>query len=72
MEKFVIGLAIGGVVGAMIVANNQKMRMLVKKAQDEAQEKIDAFVEEKMGKLCNASESAEEDSATASRGKKRK
>ncbi|MBE5745576.1 MAG: hypothetical protein E7355_05545 [Clostridiales bacterium] len=48
MEKFAIGFVMGSVIGALLVANNQKMRALVKKAQDEAQEKIDAFMEEKI------------------------
>ena len=33
MEKFLIGLAVGMVGGALIVANNYKARQLVRKGQ---------------------------------------
>ena len=72
MEKFVIGLALGSVVGALLVANNQKMRMLVKKAQDEAQEKIDAFMEEKIDQMNNAVDRVQEEGAAVLSRKKRK
>ena len=60
MEKFAIGLVVGGLVGALLVSNNQKMRTLVKKAQDEAQEKIDAFMDEKISKMEKGAEQAAE------------
>ena len=60
MEKFAIGLVVGGLVGALLVSNNQKMRTLVKKAQDEAQEKIDAFMDEKISKMEKSAEQAAE------------
>ena len=60
MEKFAIGLVVGGLVGALLVSNNQKMRTLVKKAQDEAQEKIDAFMDDKISKMEKGAEQAAE------------
>ena len=48
MEKFAIGLVMGGVIGALLVANNNRMRAFVKKAQDETQAKLDAFMDEKI------------------------
>lgn len=51
MEKFAIGVLVGGLLGAVVVANNQKMRMLVKKAQEESQAKLNAFMDEKISDL---------------------
>ena len=48
MEKFAIGVLVGGALGALLVANNNRMRSVVKKAQDEAQTKLNAFIDEKM------------------------
>lgn len=48
MEKFIIGVAVGGVVGALLIANNYKMRALVKKGQDELQKKFDEMMDEKL------------------------
>lgn len=48
MEKFIMGALLGGVVGALAVANNAKMRMLVKKGEDELKEKVSAAVDEKL------------------------
>ena len=48
MEKFIMGALLGGVVGALAVANNAKMRMLVKKGEDELKEKVSATVDEKL------------------------
>ena len=45
MEKFTIGLMVGGVIGAVLVANNYKMRALVKKGQQEMQEKLDSLMD---------------------------
>ena len=42
MEKFTIGLVVGGMIGALCVANNYKMR------QQEVQEKIDEMLDEKL------------------------
>ena len=51
MEKFAIGLLVGGIAGALITANNYKMRMLVKKGQEEVQAKLDQFMDEKIDYL---------------------
>ena len=48
MEKFIIGVALGGIAGAVLTANNYKMRMLVKKSQEELQAKLDKLMDEKI------------------------
>ncbi len=48
MEKFVIGLLVGGVCGALLTANNYKMRTLVRKGQEEVQAKLDELMDEKI------------------------
>ena len=45
MEKFTIGLVVGGMIGAVLVTNNYKMRALVKKGQQEMQEKLDSLMD---------------------------
>lgn len=51
MEKFAIGVLLGVVGGAILTANNYKMRALVKKSQADVQEKIDALMDEKLKEL---------------------
>ena len=48
MEKFVVGLLLGGVCGALLTANNYKMRTLVRKGQEEVQAKLDELKDEKI------------------------
>lgn len=48
MEKFVIGALVGGVIGALAVSNNAKMRSIVKQGQEEIKEKVSCAVEEKL------------------------
>lgn len=48
MEKLVIGMLIGGVAGAVLTANNYKMRTLVRKGQEEVQAKLDQLMEDKI------------------------
>ena len=48
MEKFVAGLVLGMVGGAILVANSKKTRALVKMSQEELKEKFDAYVDEKL------------------------
>lgn len=48
MEKFTIGLLIGMTAGAVLTANNYKMRALVKKGQQEVKAKFDEMLEEKL------------------------
>lgn len=57
MEKaFCLGIALGMIGGALIVANNYKARTLVKKSQQEVMEKMDELLDEKLqalGKKCD-------------------
>ena len=48
MEKFAVGVAVGAICGALLVANNYKMRMLVKKSQAEIADKLDKMIDEKI------------------------
>ena len=48
MEKFIIGVALGGSVGAVLTANNYKMRTLVRKGQEEVQAKLNMLMDEKI------------------------
>ena len=60
MEKFAIGVLVGGMLGAILVANNNKMRMLVKKAQEESQEKLNSFMDEKINAMEQSMDKASE------------
>lgn len=60
MEKFLIGALLGGVAGALLTANNYKMRTLVKKSQEEAQAKFDKFMDEKIEDLEKGTEKVKE------------
>ena len=51
MDKFAIGMLIGGLGGALLVANNYKMRTLVKKSQEEVQTKLDELLDERIKKM---------------------
>lgn len=51
MEKFAIGLVIGGIGGALLAANNYKMRTLIKKGQEEMQTKLDKLMDEKIEQM---------------------
>ena len=49
MEKmFCLGLLLGAVGGALIVANNYKARSLVKKSQAEVMEKVNEMMDERL------------------------
>ncbi len=48
MEKFTIGLVVGAVGGALLVANSYKMRTLVKKGQEEVKQRLDEMMDEKL------------------------
>ena len=60
MEKFAIGLVIGGIGGALLAANNYKMRTLIKKSQEEVQAKLDRLMDEKIEAMEEATESLKE------------
>ena len=62
MEKFVAGLLLGGVCGALLTANNYKMRMLVRKGQEEVQSKLDELMDEKLRMFEEKEKSDESDS----------
>ena len=51
MEKFAIGLLLGAVGGAMLAANNCKMRALVRKGQEEVKQRLDEMMDEKLKAL---------------------
>ncbi len=51
MEKFAIGLLLGGCAGALLTANNYKIRTCVKKGQEEMQEKFDKMLDDTIRKM---------------------
>ena len=57
MEKmFCLGLMLGMVGGALIVANSYKARTLVKKSQTEVIEKVNEMMDEKLKTMSQKSE----------------
>jgi hypothetical protein len=51
MEKFFLGLAIGMAGGAIIVANNCKLRNLVKKNQEDVMKKAEEYIDSKLSAM---------------------
>ncbi len=51
MDKFIIGLAIGMAGGAVIVANNCKLRNLIKKNQEDLMQKAEQYIDNKLEEL---------------------
>ena len=51
MEKFITGAALGMLAGALLTANNYKMRTLVRKGQEEVTSKLDQILDEKIEML---------------------
>lgn len=51
MEKFILGLAVGMAGGALIVANNCKIRNLVKKNQDDLMQKAEKYIDDKLKEM---------------------
>ena len=51
MEKLAIGMLIGAVGGAVLVANSHKMRSLIKKGQDEVLSKVNGMMDEKLDSM---------------------
>lgn len=80
MEKFTIGLMLGAIGGAYAAANSYKMRMLVKKGQEELKERLDEMFDEKLkaaengGSVfaCQTEKSASEEGSPEPDGKKKK
>ena len=57
MEKmFCLGLMLGAVGGALIVANSYKARTLVKKSQTEVVDKLGQMMDEKLNSMNQKSE----------------
>ena len=48
MEKFILGLAVGMAGGALLVANNCKLRNLVKKNQEDVMKKAEQYIDNKL------------------------
>ena len=48
MEKFMLGVALGMAGGALVVANNCKLRNLVKKNQDDLLAKAEQYIDSKL------------------------
>ena len=70
MEKlFCLGVALGMVGGALLVANSYKARSLVKKSQAEIMQKVDEMMDERL-KACESSRG--ESSETEKSEKKKK
>ncbi len=51
MEKFVIGMLIGAVGGAVAVTNSYRMRTIIKKGQDEVLTKVNDAMDEKIEEM---------------------
>jgi hypothetical protein len=51
MEKFAIGLLLGGLGGALLAANSCKMRTLVRKGQEEVKARLDEIMDEKIREM---------------------
>lgn len=49
MEKFILGAVLGMAGGALLVANNCKLRSLVKKNQEELIQKAEEYIDKKLG-----------------------
>jgi hypothetical protein len=61
MEKmFCLGLALGMVGGALIVANNYKARSLVKKSQQEVMDKLETMMDEKLQAMSGGNAQSQE------------
>ena len=50
MEKFILGLAVGMAGGAILVANNCKLRQMIKKNQQELMQKAEEYIDEQLDK----------------------
>ncbi len=62
MEKFIFGLAVGMAGGALLVANNCKLRNLVKKNQEDIMQKAEQYIDRKLEEYgCSAGEQGGEE-----------
>lgn len=70
MEKmFCLGVMLGAIGGALLIANSYKMRSLVKKSQAEFVEKVNEIMDEKLN--CTNNEERQETSAPEKKEKKK-
>ena len=60
MEKFAIGLLVGGIGGALLAANNYRMRTLIRKGQEEVKSKLDRLMDEKIQTMEEGAEELKE------------
>lgn len=72
MEKFAIGLVIGGLGGALLAANNYKMRTLIKKGQEEVKIKLDKLMDEKIETMEDVVDDMKEKAADTAKNAKEK
>lgn len=63
MEKFIFGLAVGMAGGALLVANNCKLRNLVKKNQEDVMKKAEQYIDQKLEKFGCSEQGGESGSA---------
>ena len=59
MKEFILGLALGMAGGAVIVANNCKLRQMIKKNQEELMQKAESYIDEQLEKTSSAGCGAE-------------
>lgn len=59
MEKFIFGLAVGMAGGALLVANNCKLRNLVKKNQEDIMKKAEQYIDQKLEECGGMQESGD-------------
>ena len=67
MEKFIIGVAVGMAAGALIVANNCKLRNLVKKNQEDLMEKAENYIDSKLEQMDKTSQNKKSQKSTDKR-----
>ena len=72
MEKFAIGLVLGGLGGALLAANSCKLRTLVRKSQEEVKARLDEIMDEKIREMETKSSEPTQtaDEPTAKKAKK--
>lgn len=63
MEKFILGAVVGMAAGAVLVANNCKLRNLVKKNQEDLMEKAENYIDAKLEQLEKAGKEKKASSA---------
>ena len=53
-EKFIAGLAVGSVMGALLIANSRKTRALLQRGQEELKARVDAYIDERLAAMDKA------------------